>query len=58
CTSLTSALPGKVSSPESARYEKQQGSYYSLTQSDLKPSCRASRTTADDVSHHRCCGQQ
>ncbi|KAJ7477313.1 hypothetical protein B0H11DRAFT_1300347 [Mycena galericulata] len=50
CATLNSALAGKVFSPDSKEYQAQEASYYSLTQSDLKPACRVSPTSADDVS--------
>ncbi|KAJ6598665.1 hypothetical protein B0H10DRAFT_2085402 [Mycena sp. CBHHK59/15] len=50
CAALGSTLPGRVFFPDSEEYQAQEASYYSLTQSDLKPSCRVSPTSADDVS--------
>ncbi|KAJ7143268.1 hypothetical protein C8R46DRAFT_1167900 [Mycena filopes] len=50
CSLLNEALPGQVFYPDSEEYRGQEASYYALAQSDLKPSCRVSPTSADDVS--------
>jgi len=50
CNILNSTLPGQVFFPESAEYQAQQASYYSLEQSDLEPTCRVSPASAIDVS--------
>ncbi|KAJ7160981.1 hypothetical protein C8R46DRAFT_1038176 [Mycena filopes] len=50
CMVLNSTLPGKVFFPHSEEYDEQEASYYALAQSDLKPACRVSPTSADDVS--------
>ncbi|KAJ6567050.1 hypothetical protein B0H19DRAFT_1139249 [Mycena capillaripes] len=50
CNILNSTLPGQVFFPDSAEYQAQQASYYSVEQSDLNPTCRVSPTSAIDVS--------
>ncbi|KAJ7198654.1 hypothetical protein B0H12DRAFT_581025 [Mycena haematopus] len=50
CNILDSTLPGRVFFSESAEYQAQQASYYSLEQSDVTPTCRVSPESAIDVS--------
>ncbi|KAF7353913.1 Fad binding domain-containing protein [Mycena venus] len=50
CNILNSTLPGQVFFSESAEYQAQQASYYSLEQTDLYPACRVSPSSAIDVS--------
>ncbi|KAJ7938385.1 hypothetical protein B0H13DRAFT_2572423 [Mycena leptocephala] len=50
CSILNMTLPGKVFFPDSEEYQAQGASYYALAQSELKPTCRVSATSADDVS--------
>jgi hypothetical protein len=50
CSILNITLPGKVFFPDSEEYQEQEASYYALAQSELKPTCRVSATSADDVS--------
>ncbi|KAJ7765655.1 hypothetical protein B0H16DRAFT_1523874 [Mycena metata] len=49
CDIMKGVLPDQVLFPDSAEYQTQQDSYYSLRQSDLHPACRVSPTTAMDV---------
>ncbi|KAF7359037.1 Fad binding domain-containing protein [Mycena sanguinolenta] len=50
CNILNTTLPGRVFFSESAEYQAQQASYYSLEQSDDAPACRVSPDSAVDVS--------
>ncbi|KAF9461950.1 hypothetical protein BDZ94DRAFT_1195506 [Collybia nuda] len=50
CNTLQKSLPGKVSFPGSAVYEKEGSDYYSLIVSDQRPSCRVTPLGAQDVS--------
>ncbi|KAJ7184637.1 hypothetical protein C8R46DRAFT_1064684 [Mycena filopes] len=49
CTLLNETLPHQVFFPDSAEYQSQQASYYSLEQSDISPACRVSPTSAVDI---------
>ncbi|KAJ7041888.1 hypothetical protein C8F04DRAFT_1230037 [Mycena alexandri] len=49
CDIMKGVFPDQVFFPDSAEYQAQQGSYYSLRQSDLHPACRVSPTSAMDV---------
>ncbi|KAJ6601612.1 hypothetical protein B0H10DRAFT_1958381 [Mycena sp. CBHHK59/15] len=50
CVILDAALPGKIHFPESSPYAAQQASYYSAEQTELKPSCRVTPSSSNDVS--------
>ncbi|KAL4947598.1 hypothetical protein BDW69DRAFT_178096 [Aspergillus filifer] len=50
CAALSSALGDKVSFPNSAPYNASLNSYFSLQNTDLKPLCIVSPTSAEDVS--------
>lgn len=50
CAIFQKTLAGKTFFPQSTEYQAQEVSYYSSEQTDLKPSCRVSPTSAADVS--------
>ncbi|KAL0959079.1 hypothetical protein HGRIS_014378 [Hohenbuehelia grisea] len=50
CNELHAALPGRVYFPESAEYVTQSRSYYAAQQIELRPACRVSPSSTDEVS--------
>ncbi|KAJ7482153.1 hypothetical protein B0H11DRAFT_2173241 [Mycena galericulata] len=50
CNILSTALPGQVFFPDSLEYQTQQASHFSTAQANIKPSCRVSPVSAEDIS--------
>lgn len=50
CIELNSELPGRIYSPGSEIYEESMGSYYTLNERELDPSCNFRPTSTSEVS--------